>query len=241
MARVLRKRLDFGRVPQFLEVPNLIEIQKRSYEQFLQKDFPIEKRRDMGLQSAFVSVFPIKDYNETAEIEFVGYHVGEPKYTVREALQKGITCAAPLKISVKLNMFEADANGKKKLKESREQDVYIGEMPIMTETGTFVINGTERVIVSQLHRSPGVFFSHDKGKTHASGRLLYSARVIPSRGSWLDFEFDAKDILYVRIDRRKKLPATIVLKALGYSNEELLKIFYPVETITIKGNAFTRT
>ncbi|MBI5632468.1 MAG: DNA-directed RNA polymerase subunit beta [Nitrospirae bacterium] len=240
MARVLRKRLDFGRVPQFLEVPNLIEIQKRSYEQFLQKDFPIGKRRDMGLQSAFVSVFPINDYNETAEIEFVGYHVGEPKYTVREALQKGITCAAPLKISVKLNMFEADASGKKKLKESREQDVYIGEMPIMTETGTFVINGTERVIVSQLHRSPGVFFSHDKGKTHASGRLLYSARVIPSRGSWLDFEFDAKDILYVRIDRRKKLPATIVLKALGYSNEELLKIFYPVETISLKGSTFTR-
>ncbi len=240
MAKVLRKRLDFGKVPQFLEVPNLIEIQKRSYEQFLQKDVVKEKRKDMGLQSAFVSVFPITDYNETAEIEFVGYMVGEPKYSVRESLQKGITFAAPLKIGVKLNMFEADANGKKKLKESREQEVYIGEMPLMTETGTFVINGTERVIVSQLHRSPGVFFSHDKGKTHASGRLLFSARVIPSRGSWLDFEFDSKDILYVRIDRRKKLPATIVLKALGYSNEELLKTFYPVETITIKGNAFAR-
>jgi DNA-directed RNA polymerase subunit beta len=240
MARVLRERLDFGKVPQFLEVPNLIEIQKRSYEQFLQKDAPVEKRKDMGLQAAFVSVFPITDYNETAEIEFVGYTVGEPKYSVREALQKGITHASPLKISVKLNMFETDANGKKKLKESREQDVYIGEMPLMTETGTFVINGTERVIVSQLHRSPGVFFSHDKGKTHTSGRLLYSARVIPSRGSWLDFEFDSKDILYVRIDRRKKLPATIVLKALGYSNEELLKIFYPVENISIKGSSFTR-
>ncbi|NJD57631.1 MAG: DNA-directed RNA polymerase subunit beta [Nitrospirae bacterium] len=240
MARVLRKRQDFGKVPQFLEVPNLIEIQKRSYEQFLQKDILKEKRKDMGLQSAFVSVFPITDYNETAEIEFVGYMVGEPKYSVRESLQKGITFAAPLKIGVKLNMFEADANGKKKLKESREQEVYIGEMPLMTETGTFIINGTERVIVSQLHRSPGVFFSHDKGKTHASGRLLFSARVIPSRGSWLDFEFDSKDILYVRIDRRKKLPATIVLKALGYSNEELLKTFYPVETINIKGNTYTR-
>ncbi len=240
MARVLRKRLDFGKVPQFLEVPNLIEIQKRSYDQFLQKDALREKRKDMGLQSAFVSVFPITDYNETAEIEFIGYMVGEPKYTVRESLQKGITFAAPLKIGVKLNMFEADADGKKKLKESREQEVYIGEMPLMTETGTFVINGTERVIVSQLHRSPGVFFSHDKGKTHASGRLLFSARVIPSRGSWLDFEFDSKDILYVRIDRRKKLPATIVLKALGYSNEELLKTFYPVETITLKGSTFTR-
>ena len=240
MARLLRKRLDFGKVPQFLEVPNLIEIQKRSFEKFLQKDVPMDKREATALQAAFLSVFPITDYNETAEIEFIGYDVVEPKYTVRECLQKGITHAAPLKISVRLNLFEVDASGKKKLKESREQEVYIGEMPIMTETGTFVVNGTERVIVSQLHRSPGVFFSHDKGKTHASGRLLYSARVIPSRGSWLDFEFDAKDILYVRIDRRKKLPATIVLKALGYSNEDLLKIFYPVESITIKGDTFSR-
>ena len=240
MARLLRKRLDFGKVPQFLEVPNLIEIQKRSFDKFLQKDVPMDKREATALQAAFLSVFPITDYNETAEIEFIGYAVVEPKYSVRECLQKGITHAAPLKISVRLNLFEVDASGKKKLKESREQEVYIGEMPIMTETGTFVVNGTERVIVSQLHRSPGVFFSHDKGKTHASGRLLYSARVIPSRGSWLDFEFDAKDILYVRIDRRKKLPATIVLKALGYSNEDLLKIFYPVETITIKGDKFSR-
>ncbi|MBS1234739.1 MAG: DNA-directed polymerase subunit beta, partial [Nitrospirae bacterium] len=240
MARLLRKRLDFGKVPQFLEVPNLIEIQKRSFDTFLQKDVPTDKREATALQAAFLSVFPITDYNETAEIEFIGYAVVEPKYTVRECLQKGITYAAPLKISVRLNLFEVDASGKKKLKESREQEVYIGEMPLMTETGTFVVNGTERVIVSQLHRSPGVFFSHDKGKTHASGRLLYSARIIPSRGSWLDFEFDAKDILYVRIDRRKKLPATIVLKALGYSNEELLKIFYPVETITIKGNTYLR-
>jgi DNA-directed RNA polymerase subunit beta len=235
MARVLRKRLDFGKVPQFLEVPNLIEIQKRSYEKFVQKDTPKEKREDAGLQAAFLSVFPISDYNETAEIEFVGYTVGEPKFSVRECLQKGTTYAAPIKINVKLNQFELDSSGKKKLKESREQEVYIGEMPLMTETGTFIVNGTERVVVSQLHRSPGVFFSHDKGKTHASGRLLYSARVIPSRGSWLDFEFDTKDILYVRIDRRKKLPATIVLKALGYSNEDLLKTFYPVDTILLEG------
>ncbi|MEJ2696291.1 MAG: DNA-directed RNA polymerase subunit beta [Candidatus Sulfobium sp.] len=235
MARVLRKRLDFGKVPQFLEVPNLIEIQKRSYDKFLQQDTPMEKREESGLQAAFLSVFPISDYNETAEIEFIGYLVGEPKYSVRECLQKGTTYAAPIKISVKLNQFEMDAAGKKKLKESREQEVYVGEMPLMTDTGTFIINGTERVVVSQLHRSPGVFFSHDKGKTHASGRLLYSARVIPSRGSWLDFEFDTKDILYVRIDRRKKLPATIVLKALGYSNEDLLKTFYPVDTVSLKG------
>lgn len=240
MARVLRKRLDFGKVPQFLEVPNLIEIQKKSYERFLQRDIPTIKKEEIGLQSAFLSVFPIMDYNETAAIEFIGYGIGEPKYTVRECLQKGITYAAPLKINVRLDQFEADASGKKKLKESREQEVYIGEMPLMTETGTFVVNGTERVVVSQLHRSPGVFFSHDKGKTHASGRLLYFARVIPSRGSWLDFEFDAKDILYVRIDRRKKLPATIVLKAIGFTNEDLLREFYPVETIQIKGNTFTR-
>jgi len=236
MARVLRKRLDFGKVPQFLEVPNLIEIQKRSYDKFLQADVPMAEREETGLQAAFLSVFPITDYNETAEIRFIGYTVGEPKYTVRECLQKGTTHAAPIKINVKLNQFEVDTAGKKRLKESREQEVYVGEMPLMTDTGTFVINGTERVVVSQLHRSPGVFFSHDKGKTHASGRLLYSARIIPSRGSWLDFEFDTKDILYVRIDRRKKLPATIVLKALGYSNEDLLKTFYPVDTVVIKGS-----
>ncbi|MEW6053840.1 MAG: DNA-directed RNA polymerase subunit beta [Nitrospirota bacterium] len=240
MTRVLRKRLNFGKVPQFLEIPNLIEIQKKSYEKFLQKDVPADKREETGLLSAFFSVFPIVDYNETASIEFLGYTMSDPKFGVRDCLQKGITYASPLKIKVKLNLWEIEPKGSKSLKESREEDVYIGEMPLMTETGTFIINGTERVVVSQLHRSPGVFFSHDKGKTHASGRLLYSARVIPSRGSWLDFEFDTKDILYVRIDRRRKLPATIVLKALGYTNEDLLKIFYPIETITIKGNKFTR-
>ncbi len=241
MARVLRKRQDFGKVPQFLEVPNLIEVQKRSYERFLQKDVPTDKREDTGLQSAFLSVFPILDYNETASIEFIEYMIGEPKFTIRDCLQKGITYAIPLKIKVKLNLWEYEQKGTKRLRESREEDVYIGEMPLMTDTGTFIVNGTERVVVSQLHRSPGVFFSHDKGKTHASGRLLYSARVIPSRGSWLDFEFDTKDILYVRIDRRRKLPATIVLKALGYSNEDLLKLFYPIETITIDNKKFIRT
>ncbi|MEW6214668.1 MAG: DNA-directed RNA polymerase subunit beta, partial [Nitrospirota bacterium] len=240
MARALKERLNFGKVPQFLEVPNLIEIQKRSYEKFLQRDIPMDKREETGLQAAFLSVFPIMDYNETASIEFLGYIVGEPKFSVRDCLQKGITYAAPLKIKVKLNLWEFEPKGNKRLRESREEDVYIGEMPLMTDIGTFIINGTERVVVSQLHRSPGVFFSHDKGKTHASGRLLYSARIIPSRGSWLDFEFDTKDILYVRIDKRKKLPATIVLKALGYSNEDLLKIFYPVEIINIQGNKFTR-
>lgn len=240
MARALRERLNFGKVPLFLEVPNLIEIQRRSYEKFLQKEVPMDKREEIGLQAAFKGVFPIVDYNESASLELIGYMVGEPKFSIRDSLQKGITYAAPLKIRVKLNLWEVEESGNKRLKESREQEVYIGEMPLMTETGTFIINGTERVIVSQLHRSPGVFFSHDKGKTHASGRLLYSARVIPSRGSWLDFEFDTKDILYVRIDRRKKLPATIVLKALGYTNEKLLETFYPVETVKVKGNVYTR-
>ncbi len=240
MARVLRERLRFGNVPLFLEVPNLVEIQKRSFDKFLQKDIPPDKREELGLQAAFLSVFPIMDYNETASIEFLGYVVSEPKFSVRDCLQKGITYAAALKIKVKLNFWEDEQRGSKRLKESREEDVYIGEMPLMTDTGTFIVNGTERVVVSQLHRSPGVFFSYDKGKTHSSGRLLYSARVIPSRGSWLDFEFDAKDILYVRIDRRKKLPATIVLKALGYTNEDLLKIFYPIEIIKIEKNKFTR-
>jgi DNA-directed RNA polymerase beta subunit len=240
MTRVLRKRLNFGKVPPILDIPNLIEIQKKSFEKFLQRDVLADKRDESGLQAAFLSVFPILDYNETASIEFLGYVIGEPKFSIRDCLQKGITFAAPLKIKVKLNMWEIEQKDTKRLKESREEDVYIGEMPLMTDTATFIINGTERVVVSQLHRSPGVFFSHDKGKTHASGRLLYSARVIPSRGSWLDFEFDSKDILYVRIDRRRKLPATIVLKALGYSNEDLLKIFYPIETIMISGNKFTR-
>lgn len=241
MARVLRKRVNFGKVSTFLDVPNLIEIQTKSYDKFLQRDVPIEKREETGLQAAFLSVFPIVDYNETASIEFLGYTVGEPKLSVRDCLQKGLTYAASLKIKVKLNLWELEQKGEKKLRESREEDVYIGEIPLMTGTGTFIINGTERVVVSQLHRSQGVFFVYDKSKTHLSGRLLYSARVIPSRGSWLDFEFDTKDILYVRIDRRKKLPATIVLKALGYSNEDLLKIFYPIEVIKIDGNKFMRT
>ena len=241
MSNALSERLSFGKVPQVLDVPNLIEIQVKSFEDFLQKDVAQDKREDRGLEAAFRSVFPISDYNETASIEFLDYTLGEPKYTVRECLYKGQTYAAPLKIRVKLNLWENAEDGQRMLRESKEQEVYIGEMPLMTEHGTFAINGTERVIVSQLHRSPGVFFSHDKGKTHASGRLLYSARVIPARGSWLDFEFDAKDILYVRIDRRKKLPATIVLKALGYSNEELLKTFYPVETIMLDTkNGFAR-
>ena len=241
MARVLRERLNFGKVKPLIDVPYLIEFQKTSYERFLQKDVPPDKRKNIGLQAAFNSVFPISDYNETATIELLEYSIGEPKFTPRECIDKGITYGAPLKIKVRLDLYDMQEDGTKKLRESREQEVYMGEIPLMTETGTFIINGTERVIVSQLHRSPGVFFSPDKTKTHVSGRPLYTARVIPSRGSWLDYEFDTKDHLYVRIDRRKKIPATIVLKALGYTNEELLKTFYPIETIKIKGpNEFVR-
>ncbi|MBI4823965.1 MAG: DNA-directed RNA polymerase subunit beta [Nitrospirae bacterium] len=239
MARNLRERLNFGKIPPTLEVSNLIEIQTRSFEKFLQKDVLPQKKQDIGLQSALKSVFPISDYNETASIEFIEYSVGEPKFSERESLMKGVTYAAPLKIKVKLNLWETTGD-KKRLKESKEQDVYIGEMPLMTETGSFIINGTERVVVSQLHRSSGVFFGHSKGKTHTSGRLLYSARVIPARGSWLDFEFDTKDILYVRIDRKKKLPVTIVLKALGYSNVDILQLFYPIEKIRFDGKLWRR-
>ncbi|BCB95723.1 DNA-directed RNA polymerase subunit beta [Dissulfurispira thermophila] len=234
MAKLLRERLNFGKVPPVLDVPYLVEFQRKSFDRFLQKDVAHDKRIEEGLQSAFNSVFPITDYNDTASIEFISYNLGEPKITPRECLLKGLNYSAPLKIKVRLNIYEKNEKGNKILKESKEQEVYIGDIPIMTETGSFIINGVERVIVSQLHRSPGVYFAPDKGKTHASGRLLYTARVIPVRGSWLDFEFDAKDILYVRIDRRKKLPATIVLKALGYSNEDLLKTFYPIEEIRIK-------
>ncbi len=233
MAKLLRERLNFGKVAQVMDVPYLVEFQRKSFDRFLQKEVTADKRRDEGLQSAFSSVFPITDYNETTSIEFIHYTLAEGKVIPRECIVKGVTYAAPLKIRVRLNIWDKDEKDARVLKESREQEVYIGEMPVMTETGSFIINGIERVIVSQLHRSPGVYFAPDKGKTHSSGRLLYTARVIPVRGSWLDFEFDAKDLLYVRIDRRRKLPATIVLKALGYSNEELLKTFYPVEQIRI--------
>ncbi|MCK5139277.1 MAG: DNA-directed RNA polymerase subunit beta, partial [Thermodesulfovibrionia bacterium] len=232
-------RKNFGKVQHIVTVPNLIEIQKRSFEHFLQEDVPQAKREDLGLQAAFNSVFPIVDYNETSSIEFIEYVLKEPKHDVRESLQKGINFAAPLKIKVKLNLWEKSESGKKRLKESREEEVYIGELPLMTTTGTFIINGTERVVVSQLHRSPGVFFSHEKGKS-ISGNALYSTRIIPARGSWFDFEFDSKDALFVRIDRRKKLPATIILKALGYSEEEILKMFYSIEEVTIKNGTGIR-
>jgi DNA-directed RNA polymerase subunit beta len=235
MARSLQTRKNFGKVQPVLNVPDLVEIQKQSYDRFLQRYVPSAERSDIGLQAAFKTVFPVSDYNETSSLEFVEYIVGRPKYEVRECLQKGITYAVPVKIKVKLNLWEKGEAGGRTLKESREQEVYLGELPLMTDTGTFLINGTERVVVSQLHRSPGVFFSHEKGKT------LFSARIIPARGSWFDFEFDSKNTLFVRIDRRKKLPATIILKALGYSDEQILKMYYPIEEIKIKKGTATRS
>jgi len=236
-----RLRKNFARIPQIAGIPNLIEIQKQSYDRFLQADIPPEEREDNGLQGVFKSVFPIKDFSDTASLEFIKYSLGEEKYNVEECLQKGVTYAVPLKITVQLIVWDVDPETTSRtIRDVKEQEVYFGEIPLMTENGTFIINGTERVIVSQLHRSPGIFFDHDKGKTHASGKLLYSARIIPLRGSWIDFEFDPKDRLYVRIDRRRKLPVTVFLKALAYSSEEILNYFYNRQTILIDGGTLRR-
>jgi DNA-directed RNA polymerase subunit beta len=238
-------RKNFGRVKKFLDIPNLIEIQTRSYEKFLQQELAPAKRGSSGLQGAFKSVFPISDFSGKCSLEFVSYKIGDVRYNEKECIQKGMTFAAPLKIVVRLVVFDTDrlADGKinreapemKPIRDIKEQEIYFGEIPLMTENGTFIVNGTERVIVSQLHRSPGIFFDHDKGKTVASGKLIYSARVIPIRGSWLDLEFDSKDLLYVRIDRRRKMPITILLKAMGNSTEFILNYFYNIEKVTIEG------
>ena len=210
-----RIRKDFGRILEATQMPNLIEVQKTSYDQFLQMDVKLEDREQLGIQEVFNSVFPIRDFAERAELQFVHYELEEPKYDVEECQQRGITYAAPLKVTLRLVVWDVDEDtGARSIRDIKEQDVYMGDMPLMTPNGTFVINGTERVIVSQMHRSPGVFFDHDRGKTHSSGKFLFAARVIPYRGSWLDFEFDAKDLVYVRIDRRRKLPATTLLMAL---------------------------
>jgi DNA-directed RNA polymerase subunit beta len=234
VANNLRFRRNFGHIKKIIEIPNLIEIQKRSYEEFLQASVAPSERREAGLQGVFRSVFPIKDFNETASLEFVSYALGGPKYSVEECHERGMTFAAPLKVTIQLVIWDVDAQtGARSIKNVKEQEVYFGEIPLMTENGTFMINGTERVIVSQLHRSPGVFFDHDKGKTHASGKLLYSARIIPYRGSWIDFEFDPRDVLYVRIDRRRKFHATVLLRALGMTGEDLLNYFYKTDTILL--------
>jgi DNA-directed RNA polymerase subunit beta len=225
-----RIRKDFGKRTSILDVPFLLATQIDSYRSFLQRDVPPDQRNDCGLHAAFKSVFPITSYSGNAALEYVKYRLGEPVFDVRECQLRGSTYAAPLRALVRLVIYDKDAPaGAKTVKDIKEQEVYMGELPLMTETGTFVINGTERVIVSQLHRSPGVFFDHDRGKTHSSGKLLFSARVIPYRGSWLDFEFDPKDCVFVRIDRRRKLPATILLRALGYDTEQILDMFFATD------------
>ena len=234
-----RIRKSFGRIPEAVQMPNLIEVQRASYEQFLQRETRAGDRIDQGIEAVFKSVFPIKDFNERAVLEYVSYEFEAPKYDVEECIQRDMTYAAPLKVKLRLIVFETDEEtGARSVKDIKEQDVYMGDIPLMTDKGTFTVNGTERVIVSQMHRSPGVFFDHDKGKTHSSGKLLFAARVIPYRGSWLDFEFDAKDIVFVRIDRRRKLPASTFLMALGMDGEEILKTFYETVPYEKRGDTW---
>ena len=220
-----RIRKEFGTLPTVMDVPYLLSIQMDSYRGFLQKDAESGVKEDLGLHAAFKSVFPILSFSGNAALEYVSYRLGEPSFDVKECQLRGVTYAAPLRVKVRLIIYDKESSNKA-IKDIKEQEVYMGEMPLMTDNGTFVINGTERVIVSQLHRSPGVFFDHDKGKTHSSGKLLYSARVIPYRGSWLDFEFDPKDAVFVRIDRRRKLPASILLRALGFEAQQILEMFF---------------
>ncbi len=234
-----RIRKSFGHIPEVTTMPNLIEVQRTSYENFLQMNLRPPQRDLVGLQEVFKSVFPIRDFAERAALDFVQYELEEPKYDVEECHQRGMTYAAPLRVTLRLIVWDVDDDtGSRSVRDIKEQDVYMGDLPLMTDNGTFVINGTERVIVSQMHRSPGVFYDHDKGKTHSSGKFLYAARIIPYRGSWLDFEFDAKDLIHVRIDRRRKLPATTLLLALGLSQEEILGYFYNSVLFTRSGQGW---
>ncbi len=237
----VRIRKSFAKNNVAIDIPNLIELQKHSYESFLLKDVDPDRRNNDGLNGVFKSVFPISDFNNTASLEFVSYVLEPPKYDVDECRQRGMTYAAPVKVTLRLIVFDVDEeSGSRSIRDVKEQEVYLGELPLMTRSGSFIVNGTERVVVSQLHRSPGIFFDHDHGKNSTTGKILFSARVIPYRGSWLDFEFDQKDLIYVRIDRRRKFPATILLKALGYTDEQLLKYFYDLDVVrfTKKGEIF---
>jgi len=234
-----RFRKSFGQMSERMALPNLLEIQLKSYHDFLRQDVPFEAQTTTGLHSAFDSVFPIQSFSGYARLEYVSYSLGEPAFDVRECKLRGLTYSAPLRVKIRLVVLDKDASGEKKpIKDIREQDVFMGEIPLMTDVGTFVINGTERVVVSQLHRSPGVIFEHDRGKTHSSGKLLYSARIIPYRGSWLDFEFDPKDCLFARIDRRRKLPVTILLRSLGYDTQSILAEFFETTVCHIKKGEF---
>jgi DNA-directed RNA polymerase subunit beta len=232
-------RHSFGKIERVVDISNLIEMQRESYARFLQKDIIPEDRLEFGLQGVFRSVFPIWDFSRTCCLQFVDYSLGDPKYDVDECLQRGMTYEVPMKIRVRLEVFEPDSQAQV-IRDIKQQEIYFGTLPLMTENGTFIINGTERVVVSQLHRSPGLFIDHDRAKIHSSGKIIYSARLIPLRGSWIDFEFDPKDILYVRIDRRRKFPATILLKALGYTTEQLLNEFYTTEKVYLEGERIHR-
>ncbi|MEM9304629.1 MAG: DNA-directed RNA polymerase subunit beta, partial [Pseudomonadota bacterium] len=227
-----RIRKDFGKREAVLDVPFLLSTQIESYKQFLQEEVALDDRIERGLHGALSSVFPIQSYSGNAELQYVSYRLGDPPFDVKECKLRGLSYGAPLRVTVRLVIYDKESK-EKKVKDIKEQEVYMGELPLMTETGTFIVNGTERVIVSQLHRSPGVFFDHDKGKTHSSGKLLYSARVIPYRGSWLDFEFDPKDGIFTRIDRRRKLPVTILLRALGMENEHILQTFFETNKLKL--------
>ncbi len=233
-----RIRKDFGKLPEIMEIPYLLSIQIDSYNRFLQLNGSVEERQDAGLHAAFRSVFPIVSYSGNAALEYVDYRLGDPVFDVKECVSRGITYAAPLRVRVRLIIYDRES-ASKAVKDVKEQEVYMGEIPLMTENGTFVINGTERVVVSQLHRSPGVFYDHDRGKTHSSGKLLYNGRVIPYRGSWLDFEFDPKDCVFVRIDRRRKLPATILLRALDFTSEQMLEMFFETNQFHVKKDGFS--
>ena len=233
-----RIRKNFGKLPEAVEIPYLLEIQVESYKRFLQQGVRPSRLKDVGLHAAFRSVFPIVSYSGNAALEYVDYKLGEPPFDVRECVIRGLTYAAPLRVRVRLIIYDRESSNRA-VKDIKEQEVYMGEIPLMTDNGTFIVNGTERVLVSQLHRSPGVFFDHDKGKTHSSGKILYNARVIPYRGSWLDFEFDPKDAVFARIDRRRKLPATVVLRALGFSSEDILEMFFAKNVFHVKKGGFS--
>ena len=237
-----RIRKNFGKIPQIVEIPDLIGVQRESYSRFLQMDVPPEQREDIGLQSVFKSVFPIKDFTGSASLEFVSYRFAEVKHSVEECIHRGMTYEIPLRITARLVVYDVDADtGVSNIRDIKEQEIYFGTIPLMTDKGTFIINGTERVVVSQLHRSSGVFFDHDKGKTHSSGKIIYSSRIIPVRGSWIDLEIDPKDIVYIRIDRRRKFPVTILFKAFGFSSEDLLNYFYHQERIFLKGKRYFKS
>jgi DNA-directed RNA polymerase subunit beta len=234
-----RIRKNFGKIPQIVEIPDLIGVQRESYSRFLQMDIPPEQREEIGLQSVYKSVFPIKDFTGSASLEFVSYRFAEVKHSVEECIHRGMTYEIPLRITARLVVYDVDSEtGVSNIRDIKEQEIYFGTIPLMTDKGTFIINGTERVVVSQLHRSSGVFFDHDKGKTHSSVRLFTASRIIPVRGSWIDLEIDPKDIVYIRIDRRRKFPVTILFKAFGFSSEDLLNYFYDQERILSGANGF---